>query len=113
MLKPRKDTRQKELEKAIIRYILQGLTRKEIANKLNYSRSAISYQINNLFEKYNARTRHEFTLQFMAKVIYAKNQEIDNCNIRIYALENEIVKLKQALYRFKTQTIKENKFLYK
>lgn len=69
-------------QKTITKYIFNGLSTGEIAKKMNYSRSTISYRINMLFEKYYAANRLEFVITILAQVIESHKVKI-NENKRI------------------------------
>lgn len=46
-----------DLEKEIIKLIIQEIPNKEIARRLNYSQRNIEYSISNIMEKLNVATR--------------------------------------------------------
>lgn len=46
-----------DIEKAIVKLIIQEIPNKEIARRLNYSQRNIEYSISNIMEKLNVVTR--------------------------------------------------------
>lgn len=46
-----------DIEKAIVKFIIQEIPNKEIARRLNYSQRNIEYSISNIMEKLNVVTR--------------------------------------------------------
>ena len=82
-----------EEQKIITKYIFEGLSSSEIANKLNYSTSTISNRINQLFKKYKVKTRLEFVISLLGEII--KNYKH---NLKIAKRENiELEKEKSQL----------------
>jgi DNA-binding NarL/FixJ family response regulator len=61
----RADTRAKltERDRTVLRYILQGLTNKDIAARLEISESAVKGSLRLLFDKLGTRTRAQLVKQ--------------------------------------------------
>ena len=75
-------------QKIITKCLLKGMTLKQIAIKLNCSKSAVSYKARVLFREYQAHDRFEFCINIFSRLIIK--------------YKNEIEKLKQELMKFKT-----------
>lgn len=89
-----------ELEQnEIIKFIFKGFSSAQIASKMNYSRSTISYRINLLFEKYKVTNRREFILVLVSKLLFKKKQIILKNQQLIDFLLHENSELKNILLK--------------
>lgn len=93
--------------KKITKYILQGLSRSEIAEKMNFSISSISNRINILFAKFHVKTKHEFIINIFQEIINEKQNII---NSKEEAIRNNCLELEKLKYYLKNIIeFKENK----
>lgn len=61
-----------QLQKIIIGRIIDGWQNKEIAQQLNYSESAISYNLKKIYKGFGVKNRTELILKIFT--VYAKNR---------------------------------------
>jgi len=52
-------------EAAVMRYLLEGLTNKEIANKLSISEHTVNFHLRNIQRKLNTTSKHQAVLVAM------------------------------------------------
>ena len=64
---PQESIRFTDRERSTLRYLLQGLANKEIANNLNISESAVKATLQQLFSKTGVRTRSQLVLLAIEK----------------------------------------------
>lgn len=83
--------------KEITHYIFDGMTTKQIADRLCYSKSTVALRIKYLFEKYGAKNKIEFIITIFSElmkehkqIIREKKKEIKRLNIEIASLKEEI-----------------------
>ena len=77
--------------------IFKGMTLKQTAREMGCAISTVSYYLNQLYAKYNAKTRNEFQLNVLAKIINSYKETINRKNERIVALENEVDEARNIL----------------
>jgi len=92
--KPKKLTYDHHL---IMKYVLSGLSRNEIAKKMNFSTSNVSHKLNELFVRYNAKNKHEFMLNIFSEIISDKKKELKDKDILIKKIETESKNLKMFI----------------
>ena len=56
-------------QKIITKCILNGMSLKQISQKLHCAKSTASYKTRKLFENYDANDRHEFIINLFSKII--------------------------------------------
>ncbi len=86
-----------EEEAKFVDYIFQGMTISQIAKKLNCSHSTVSYQLTNLYSKYNAKSRYEFVVQVFEKVINNYKLLVNSKSSKVVVLENKMEILKNIM----------------
>ncbi len=76
--------------KQIIRCIFEGLTTKETAQRLNYSKSTVSLRMRYIFDKYNAKNKIEFVILVFSELLNKNKKKIKELKA-----ENAILKTKK------------------
>lgn len=90
-------TKLSDAHKKIMRYLLSGLSRAEIARKMNFSISSVSIKLSELFTEYNAKNKYDFILNIYGEIINDKKCEIKSLNSVIKNTKIEIKNLKTFL----------------
>jgi len=101
--------------------IFEGLTIKDISEKLSYSRSTVCFKLKKLFKQYKVRTKNEFIIAIFSEIVKDKKNKLKNALLKIEELQILNEKLKKALSNIITnqnkkdftQAIKEAKSLLK
>lgn len=101
-----------EDNKIITKYLLLGLSRSEIAKKMNFSVSTVAYKLNKLFNSYNAKNRHEFLLSIFSEIIRDKKTEIKAKDSKVKELNDEIKNLKMFLINIVNSNKNNEKLLF-
>ena len=81
----------------IVKCIFKGMTIAQIAKQIHCSQSCVSYHINSLYAKYNAKNRSEFILSVFSEIIDNYKSLIDLKNSKISYLLAQNSKLKKIL----------------
>lgn len=81
----------------IAKCIFKGMTITQMAKSLHCAKSTISYQINILYQKYRAKSRHDFILKVFGEIIENYKKMVEEKNDRIFTLEREIEEIKNIL----------------
>ncbi len=94
---PKRLKKLSNIHKELTKYLLTGLSRAEIARKMNFSTSSVSNKLNELFLEYNAKNKHEFILNIFGEIIDDKKLEISSLRNIINSAGIEIKNLKTFL----------------
>ena len=86
-----------ENQSKIVKCIFKGMSIAQIAKEMYCSQSCVSYHINSLYSKYNAKTRSEFILSVFGEIIDNYKSLIDLKNSKILYLASQNVKLKKII----------------
>lgn len=93
---------QSDIQIQIAKCILKGMTISQIAKKMCCSHSAVSYQINILYSKYNSKSRNDFILRVFSEIIDNYKKQIEQKNERIRALESDMEEVRNILFLLST-----------
>lgn len=91
------DGNQSNEQLQIAKCIFKGMTISQMSKLLNCAKSTISYQINLLYQKYKAKSRHDFILKVFGEIIENYKRIVQEKNDRIYSLEREIEEIRNIL----------------
>ena len=80
-------------QEAIAKFIIKGLTIKQMSEKLMCSTSTVSYKLNKMFKKHAVTSRREFVFSIVGKILDNKTQEIKKRNEAIKEFRNIISNL--------------------
>jgi len=96
-------------QEAITKYLIKGLTIKEMSEKLMCSTSSVSYKLNKLFKKHRVETRREFIYGIIGQILDNKTKEINAKNNTIKEFRSIIHNLSQNKDNSETFSVWENK----
>ena len=81
----------------IAKCIFKGMTNAQIADKINCSQSSVSYKLNALFSKYNAKNKIEFIIHIFAQIMSSNKERIKIQEETIKYYEKEIENIKKII----------------
>lgn len=106
------DGKLSENQSKIVKCIFKGLSLAQIAKEMFCSQSCISYHVNSLYAKYNAKNRSEFILSVFSEILDNYKSLLDLKNSKIAYLVAQNKKLKRVILGLLENKNKSDAFEY-